>query len=143
MQVAEAGGVNTAVPAVTAPQPSPDLQLADISTAPVQRTLPQSQQQMQLSFAPLVKAVTPAVVNVYATKTEQGFQSPFQGDPFFSQLFGRDLFHWANRAQAPFRNRHEQWLCTGSYQILADGVTVGWHPDHGTMFGTPAKGQAA
>jgi hypothetical protein len=59
------------------------------------------------------------------------------------KLFGRDLFHWANRAQAPFRNRHEQWLCTGSYQILADGVTVGWHPDHGTMFGTPAKGQAA
>src|SRR6185312_9266302 len=92
MQVAEAGGVNTAVPAVTAPQASPDLQLADISTAPVQRALPQSQQQMQLSFAPLVKAVTPAVVNVYATKTEQGFQSPFQGDPFFSQLFGRDLF---------------------------------------------------
>jgi len=57
--------------------------------------------------------------------------------------FGRDLFHWANRAQAPFRNRHEQWICTGSYQILADGVTVGWHPDHGTMFGVPAKGAAA
>ena len=29
-----------------------------------------------MSFAPLVKQVTPAVVNVYATKTEQGFQSP-------------------------------------------------------------------
>lgn len=59
------------------------------------------------------------------------------------KLFGRDLFHWASRAQAPFRNRHEQWLCTGSYQILADGVTVGWHPDHGTMFGIPAKDKAA
>ena len=47
---------------------------------------------MQLSYAPLVKQVTPAVVNVYATKTEQGFQSPFQGDPFFSQLFGNDVF---------------------------------------------------
>jgi len=57
--------------------------------------------------------------------------------------FGRDLFHWASRAQAPFRNRHEQWLCTGTYQILADGVAVGWHPDHGTMFGALAQGKAA
>jgi len=59
------------------------------------------------------------------------------------KAFGRDLFHWASRTQLPFRNRHEQWLCSGSYQILADGVTVGWHPDHGTMFGVPAKGNAA
>ncbi len=57
--------------------------------------------------------------------------------------FGRDLFHWANRQQEPFRNRHEQWLCTGSYQILADGVTVGWHPEHSTMFSTLTKGQVA
>lgn len=57
--------------------------------------------------------------------------------------FGRGLFHWASRTQIPFRNRHEQWLCTGTYQILADGVMVGWHPDHGSMFGAPAKGKAA
>lgn len=59
------------------------------------------------------------------------------------KAFGRDLFHWASRTQLPFRNRHEQWLCSGSYQILADGVTVGWHPDHSTMFGVPSKGKAA
>jgi hypothetical protein len=59
------------------------------------------------------------------------------------KLFGRGLFHWACREQVPFRNRHEQWLCSGSYQILADSVTVGWHPDHGTMYGTSAKGKAA
>ncbi|MEP7240687.1 MAG: DegQ family serine endoprotease [Devosia sp.] len=58
----------------------------------VPRQLPQSQAEMQLSFAPLVKAVTPAVVNVYATKTEQGFQSPFANDPFFSRFFGGDMF---------------------------------------------------
>ena len=57
--------------------------------------------------------------------------------------FGRDLFHWASRAQRPFRNRHEQWLCSGSYQILADTVTVGWHPDHNTMFSIPTKDKAA
>jgi hypothetical protein len=59
------------------------------------------------------------------------------------KAFGRGLFHWATRTQLPFRNRHEQWLCSGSYQILADGVTVGWHPDHSTMFGVPTKGEAA
>ena len=57
------------------------------------REVPKSNTDIQLSFAPLVKAVTPAVVNVYATKTEQGFQSPFANDPFFSRLFGdSDLF---------------------------------------------------
>jgi Do/DeqQ family serine protease len=56
------------------------------------RQVPTSQSDVQLSFAPLVKAVTPAVVNVYATKTEQGFQSPFANDPFFSRFFGGDLF---------------------------------------------------
>ena len=56
------------------------------------RQVPQSDAEVQLSFAPVVKEVTPAVVNVYATKTEQGFESPFANDPFFSRFFGRDMF---------------------------------------------------
>jgi len=76
------------------PSVATDLQVAQTTPAPAPATreLPQTEQQVQLSFAPLVKTVTPAVVNVYATKTEQGFQSPFANDPFFSQLFGGDLF---------------------------------------------------
>ena len=67
--------------------------MADAQVGPpsAQRQLPQSEAQVQMSFAPLVKQVIPAVVNVYATKTEQGFKSPFAGDPFFSQLFGGGL----------------------------------------------------
>lgn len=57
--------------------------------------------------------------------------------------FGRGLFHWANRDQLPFRNRHEQWLCSGSYQILADRVAVGWHPEHSSIFNTVTKSKAA
>ena len=58
-----------------------------------EKQLPATQAEIQLSFAPVVKQVTPAVVNVYATKTEQGFESPFAGDPFFSRLFGgSDMF---------------------------------------------------
>ena len=50
------------------------------------------------------------------------------------EKFGREIFHWANREQMPFRNRHETWLCSGSYQILADALEVGWHPDHLSLF---------
>lgn len=56
--------------------------------------------------------------------------------------FGRELFHCANRTQVPFRNRHEMWLCSGSYQILADVLAVGWHPDHQSLF-APAQEKAA
>jgi serine protease Do len=73
----------------------PNLQVAEATQAPAEpapREIPQTQAQVQLSFAPLVKQVTPAVVNVYATKTEQGFTSPFANDPFFSRFFGGDLF---------------------------------------------------
>ncbi|HEX4296717.1 MAG TPA: DegQ family serine endoprotease [Devosia sp.] len=94
MQIAE-----TSLPP-SAVADAPDAQPVQLAAAPapaapaaaVQRELPQSQDQVELSYAPLVKQVTPAVVNVYATKTEQGFQSPFQGDPFFSQLFGGQMF---------------------------------------------------
>ncbi|MFN4764760.1 ABC-three component system protein, partial [Gillisia sp. Q332] len=50
------------------------------------------------------------------------------------KVFGRTLYHWANRSELPFRNRHERWLCTGSYEILADSVRVGWHPDYQALF---------
>ena len=87
VQVAEAPSVMTATAATT------PVAQATPAPPPATRELPQTQQQIQLSFAPLVKAVTPAVVNVYATKTEQGFQSPFANDPFFSRLFGGgDMF---------------------------------------------------
>jgi len=49
---------------------------------------------------------------------------------------GRIIFHWANRYQAPFRNRHEAWLTSGSYHVLADNIRVGWHPDFRTLFET-------
>jgi len=56
-----------------------------------QRRVPFGRDEMQLSFAPLVKSTTPAVVNVYATQKPQASQSPFAGDPFFEQFFGRQM----------------------------------------------------
>ncbi len=59
----------------------------DSAEAPARR-VPFGQSEMQLSFAPLVRAVSPAVVNVYASQQVVA-RSPFAGDPFFEQFFGR------------------------------------------------------
>jgi Do/DeqQ family serine protease len=52
------------------------------------RQPPDNAAQMQLSFAPIVKRVAPAVVNVYATRMIRQSVSPLFADPFFRQLFG-------------------------------------------------------
>lgn len=54
--------------------------------------VPQSAGQVRLSFAPVVQAVAPSVVNVYATRIEQRSLSPFANDPFFSRFFGDQYF---------------------------------------------------
>jgi hypothetical protein len=52
--------------------------------------VPQSEQQIRLSYAPLVTAVAPAVVNIYTRKTvaARSPQSPLFSDPFFQRFFG-------------------------------------------------------
>lgn len=59
----------------------------DDTTQPARR-VPFGQAEMQLSFAPLVQQTAPAVVNVYASQ-QVAARSPFAGDPFFEQFFGR------------------------------------------------------
>ncbi len=76
------------------------------------RTVPQSQLEMQLSFAPLVKKTAGAVVNVYAEKTVQRL-SPFAGDPFFEQFFGQRM-----------PNRTEKQSSLGSGVIVEANGTV-------------------
>jgi Do/DeqQ family serine protease len=53
----------------------------------VDRQVPSSIGQLELSFAPIVKRVAPAVVNVYAAHVVEN-QNPFMSDPFFRQFFG-------------------------------------------------------
>jgi Do/DeqQ family serine protease len=52
-----------------------------------ERQVPSSVRQLQLSFAPVVKRVAPAVVNVYAARIVEN-NNPFLTDPFFRQFFG-------------------------------------------------------
>src|SRR5688500_3725016 len=57
------------------------------STAAAEAAVPQSREAIRFSFAPVVKHVAPAVVNVYATSRVE-VRSPFEGDPFFERFFG-------------------------------------------------------
>jgi len=62
--------------------------LSCITAVNAQNTrVPDSQEEIQLSFAPLVKRVAPSVVNVYAARRPVQ-TSPFAGDPFFERFFG-------------------------------------------------------
>ncbi len=80
------------------------------------RTIPTSRELIHLSFAPVVKRVAPAVVNVYSRRVVQT-RSPFFDDPVFRRFFGN---------QSPFglpRERVQQSL--GSGVILdANGLIV-------------------
>ena len=82
--------------------------------AAAQSTVPTSQAQISLSFAPLVRDAAPAVVNIYAKRIVETRVSPFASDPFFKNFFG-DL--------GPARPRVQNSL--GSGVILSrDGFMV-------------------
>lgn len=53
-------------------------------------SVPESQTQIHLSFAPVAKKATPAVVNIYTAKRIRAADelSPLLSDPFFRQFFG-------------------------------------------------------
>ena len=53
-----------------------------------QRQVPETREQVTLSFAPLVKQTAAAVVNVYGARVEKRPQNPFLDDPFFRRFFG-------------------------------------------------------
>jgi len=61
--------------------------LASAGAGAQERVAPSSSAELQLSFAPVVKRVAPAVVNVYAQHVVEN-NNPFLADPFFRQFFG-------------------------------------------------------
>src|SRR5215467_2664093 len=73
-----------------------------------ERVVPQSAAQVQLSFAPVVSKVAPAVVNVYARRVVRQAVNPF-----FQQFFGA----------GPMRSRVEQSLGSGVI-VRPEGIIV-------------------
>ena len=67
-----------------------------------QRVAPTERSQIVYSYAPIVKRVTPAVVNVYAQRTEQRqARNPLFDDPFFRTILLRGIA-WA-AGESPYR----------------------------------------
>jgi Do/DeqQ family serine protease len=58
------------------------------AAAQTARSVPPDRPAMTQSFAPVVKRVTPAVVNVYASRVERQARNPLLDDPLFRQFFG-------------------------------------------------------
>jgi len=77
------------------------------------RAVPASMPQVQLTFAPIVKRIAPAVVNVYARSVVQAPMNPFFSDPLFAQLFGNP----------GMRQRVQQSLGSGVI-VRGDGVIL-------------------
>ena len=75
---------------------------------------PQSMPQVQLTFAPVVKRVAPAVVNVYSRSVVQTQVNPLFADPLFQRFFG---------ATPEMRQRVQQSLGSGVI-VRSDGVIV-------------------
>jgi Do/DeqQ family serine protease len=96
-------------PGMTQPPAQHPLKLARPS-----EVQPSSMGEIHLTFAPLVKRVAPAVVNVYARSVTQVQVNPFFSDPFFSQFFG---------ATPQMRQRVQQSLGSGVI-VRADGLIV-------------------
>lgn len=88
------------------------------AAAEVPREVPQARAQAQLSYAPVVKAAAPAVVNIYTRKVvRQRVASPFMDDPFFQFFFGGAM------PQAPSRQRLESSLGSGVI-VRPEGIIV-------------------
>jgi serine protease Do len=84
----------------------------------VQPTLPGSNGQ---SFVEIAKAVKPAVVNIFATRSGKAEGTPGQGspfdDPFFRRFFGDEFY---KRFEAP-RERKERGLGSG---VIVDATGI-------------------
>jgi serine protease Do len=80
------------------------------------RTVPQSKAEVEFSYAPLVKRVAPAVVNVNTRRIVRASPSPLLNDPFFRRFFGDQL---------PGGNTERQQNALGSGVIVDEkGIIV-------------------
>ncbi len=91
-----------------------------MSVACAQTSVPESAQQIQLSFAPVVRIAAPAVVNIYSRRVVRAGPSPFLDDPFFRRFFGE------NFSLGLPRQRVENSLGSGVI-VAADGTIVTNH----------------
>jgi len=95
---------------------------AQVGGPALSQTIPVDQEQIRLSFAPLVKKAAPAVVNIYAKKVvRQRSGAGLFSDPVLKRFFG-DSWPFSG----PERERVENSLGSGVV-VRSDGVVVTNH----------------
>ncbi len=95
--------------------------LLPAAAAAQERAVPESRQQITLSYAPLVREVAPAVVNIFTRRVVAARPlSPLFNDPFFRRFLPPDLF------QGPPGRRQEGALGSGVI-VAPDGLVVTNH----------------
>jgi Do/DeqQ family serine protease len=94
-----------------------------LPAAAQQRAVPSSPAQIQLSYAPVVRRVAPAVVNVYATHVVEN-NNPFLTDPFFRQFFGGIPREQVERSLGSGVIVDPAGLVVTNYHVIADASQV-------------------
>jgi Do/DeqQ family serine protease len=97
--------------------------LAALPASAQQRQVPTSAAQLQLSFAPIVQHVAPAVVNVYAQHVVAN-NNPFLADPFFRQFFGGMPRQQVERSLGSGVIVDPSGLVVTNYHVIADASEV-------------------
>lgn len=82
------------------------------------RVTPDTREQVQLSYSPVVKKISPAVVNIYAKQLVTSRASPFGGNPLFEQFFGQ------NFGGGGFTRQHLENALGSGVIVDEDGVVV-------------------
>jgi len=88
------------------------------------KSVPNTQMDVQLSFAPLVKNAAPAVVNIFTSKTvSTRATSPLFNDPFFRRFFGQNF----PRIDQGGRKKKVQNSLGSGVIVGGDGVVITNH----------------
>ncbi|MFN3233736.1 MAG: Do family serine endopeptidase [Alphaproteobacteria bacterium] len=84
-----------------------------------EKIIPPSREAVQYSYAPLIREVAPAVVNIYTTRMVQRSRSLMFNDPFFRQFFG-DRFGRGDDEPQERKQNHS----LGSGVLVGEGGVV-------------------
>ena len=87
---------------------------------------PESREEVLLSFSAVVRESSPAVVNIFAKRVLAQRISPFAGDPFFSQFFGR-FERSVPRVQSSLGSGvilDETGLVVSNYHVVGDAADI-------------------